>query len=149
MKKIFMAIVLCLVCTVSFGQLNIKTQQEVANYEVVFKWWNGWGNIRYFYDTEQFVLLGASDNNYEESMHNIVLGNSKESAIESLKQLGELKQTFFKDVLVTYGLNNKQTKIYRGGNGLVFETEYIVGISYALCYLNVNKAILAIENFNI
>ena len=149
MKKIFMAIMLCLVCTLCFGQLNVKTQREVANYEVVFKWWMGWGNIRYFYDTEQFVLLGASDNQFEENMHNIVLGNSKETAIESLKQLGELKRTFFKDVLVIKDLNNTQTKIYRGGNGLVFETEHTAGVSYALQYLNVNKAILAIENFNI
>jgi hypothetical protein len=153
MKKFLMAIVLCLVCTFSFGQLNIKTQQEVAKYETVFKWWNGgWGQIRYFFDTEQFVLFGVSDNNFEERMHSIILGEDKVSAIKSLQQISELRQTKFEDVLIVNGFNNKQTKLYKVLGCLYFETQGVAGVSYALTYLNINKvdqAILAIENFNI
>lgn len=153
MKKFLLAIVLCLVCTVSFGQLNVKTQQEVAKYEIVFKWWNGgWGQIRYFYNTEQFVLLGASDNNFEETMHSIILGEDKVSAIKSLQDISELRQTKFEDVLIVNGYKNKPTKLYKVMGCLYFETEGVAGVSYALTYLNVNKiehAIFAIENFNI
>ena len=142
-----MAMVLCLVCTVSFGQLNVQKVNEYAKYEVVYKWWNGWGQIRYLIEEEQFVLFGASDNQFEDTMHSIVLGSSKEEVLISLNDLGSLKKSYFSETLIVNGMRNRPTKLMRG-NGLMFSTEGVAGVSYALSYLNVNKAISAIENFN-
>ena len=109
MKKIIFILVAVLVTTFSsYGQLQTKTIENARGYKTVYKFWMGYGEIRKF--ESGFILFGASTNQFENSMHSIYLGDDKNSAIQSLKDLGELKKNC-KDVVVVIGANQKETKI--------------------------------------
>lgn len=90
MKK-FIFILVAVFATVfqSYGQLQTKSIENARGYETVYKFWMGYGEIRKM--DNSFVLLGASTNEFERTMHTIYLGDDKNSAIQSLKDLGDRK----------------------------------------------------------
>lgn len=145
MKKIIFILVALLATTFSsYGQLQTKTIENARGYKTVYKFWMGYGEIRKF--ESGFVLFGASTNQFENSMHSIYLGDDKNSAIQSLKDLGELKKNC-KDVVVVIGANQKETKIYKLAGETIFETNGVAGYTHALFYLKIDKAISAIQNY--
>lgn len=145
MKKAIILFILFAFCKFSLGQLNIQTIQEAHHYEIIYKWWMGWGQIRY--TGSQYILVGASSNKYEDTMHSIVLGSNKEETIQSLKDLNELKGKRINEPLIVYGINRKHTQIYNELGSLTFSTDGVSGESYAISYLNIDKAIHAIQNY--
>lgn len=147
MKKFLVALMLCMVSIVSFGQLNAQKIEDYAGYKTVFKLPMGYGEIRYL-NEQGFVYLGVTDNQFEKSMASIFLGDDKQCAIATLNDLSNLKNTIGKETLVVLGANRKTTKLFKSVVGeLVFETDGVAGVSHALFITNWNKAITAIEEF--
>lgn len=145
MKK-FIFILVAAFTTVfqSYGQLQTKSTDEANGYKTVYKYWMGYGCIRYINGT--YVLMGASTNQFENTMHSIILGDDKESAIQSLNDLRELKNNCPKELIVT-GVNNKNTRIFKAAGCILFATDGVAGESNGLFYLNCDKAIKAIKDF--
>lgn len=155
-----MVLVLCLVSTMCFGQLNIQTHEEYANYKTVFEVkWGGiyYGEIRYILDGT-YVLCGKTDNQFEKTMASIVLGKNKEQAIKSINDLQQFtKNSKNYEVGIVEGFDGKTTKIYTyscgfGLNGLFMETDYVAGKSCVGTYMFqtqkwFDKVISAINNF--
>lgn len=147
MKKIFATLMISLFIINVFGQLITQTVEQAHNYVTVYKFWRGLGEIRYFDSTSNYILFGASTNQFESTMHSIVLGQTKEEAIKSLQDLQALKKQC-KEELVVYGANNSETHIFRAEGTTVFATHSVAGYSFALYYLKIDKAIEAVQNFN-
>ena len=74
----------------AFSQLTVKTVEETHNYQTAYKFWRGYDEIRHF--ASSYILLGANNNQFEDAMHSIVLGETKEEAIQSLYDLQALKR---------------------------------------------------------
>ena len=146
MKKIFFVLMAIFATTfTSYAQLQTKTIEDVGGYKTVYKFWMGYGCIRYCNGT--YILMGASTNDFEDTMHSIILGDSKESAILSLKDLSELKKSCPTTIVVP-SANNRNTKIYKLAGETIFESEGVAGYTHALFYLKIDKAINAINYFN-
>ena len=146
MKKILFILMAIFATTfTSYAQLQTKTIEDVGGYKTVYKFWMGYGCIRYCDGT--YILMGASTNQFENSMHSIILGDSKESAILSLKDLSELKKSCPTTIVVP-SVDNRNTKIYKLAGETIFESEGVAGYTHALFYLKIDKAINAINNFN-
>lgn len=148
MKKILFVLMLCIsmvLTTNANAQLNTKTVEDVGGYKTVYKFWMGYGCIRYCDGT--YILMGASTNQFENRMHSIILGDSKESAILSLKDLSKLKKSCPTTIVVP-SANNRNTKIYKLAGETIFESEGVAGYTHALFYLKIDKAINAINCFN-
>ena len=147
MKKILNALILCMISIVSFGQLNSQRIEDYAGYETVFKLSMGYGEIRYL-NEQGFIYFGVTDNQFEKSMANIFLGTDKQSAIATLNDLSNLKNTIGKETLVVRGADGKPTQLFKSVVGeLVFKTYGVAGVSHALSLTKWNKAINAIEEF--
>ena len=146
MKKIFFVLMAIFATTfTSYAQLQTKTIEDVGGYKTVYKFWMGYGCIRYCNGT--YILMGASTNDFEDTMHSIILGDNKESAILSLKDLSELKKSCPTTIVVP-SANNRNTKIYKLAGETIFESEGVAGYTHALFYLKIDKAINAINYFN-
>lgn len=156
MKRIIVALMLCLVSIMGFGQLNIQTVEEYANYKTVCeirKYGFNSGEIRYFPEYG-YTLFGSTDNQFEKSMASIYLGETKTNAIQSIKDLqalqenGEIGQTY-----VLGGHKNKVTKAYivklMGYRTLYMKTDGIAGSSSsASCVIwSIDKYIDKINSF--
>ena len=145
MKKFFIALMLCVVSIMSFGQLNIQPIEDYAGYKTIYTvkcpMHPHLGEIRYFTKQKVYVLLGESDNQFEKTMVSIVLGDTKESTIKSLYDLKDFTQnTPNYEVSVVTGCNDKTTKIYTyncgfGVNGLYMKTDGVAGESYVGTYI--------------
>ena len=150
MKKFLMALMLCLVSIMSFGQISTMTVEESRGYITVYKAPAGYGEIRYI--RGMFILFGASDNRFEDSMHSIYLGNNKESAILSLEDLRKIvkKETPLRNTIVVKGFNDKNTEIVKVMGEIIFSTEYVAGVSHLFWAMrnDFENAKNAIENFN-
>lgn len=149
MKRTLFALMLACVCaTESFAQLKTRTHEEEGQYEVVYdmKRLGRTGQIRYTKVYKGYILLGQSTNLYETNMHSILLGASKESAIKTLSDLKELKNTIGDKPLIVDGVK-AGTKIWKTWGCLCFETEGVSGYSAILCSFKYDKAIDAIEAF--
>lgn len=146
MKKILFILMAIFATTfTSYAQLQTKTIEDVGGYKTVYKFWMGYGCIRYCNGT--YILMGASTNDFEDTMHSIILGDDKKTAILSLKDLGELKKSCPTTIVVP-SANNRNTKIYKLAGETIFESEGVAGYTHALFYLKIDKAINAINNFN-
>lgn len=146
MKKIFFALMAIFATTfTSYAQLQTKTIEDVGGYKTVYKFWMGYGCIRYCNGT--YILMGASTNDFEDTMHSIILGDDKKTAILSLKDLSELKKSCPTTIVVP-SANNRNTKIYKLAGETIFESEGVAGYTHALFYLKIDKAINAINCFN-
>jgi hypothetical protein len=146
MKKILFILMAIFVTTfTSYAQLQTKTIEDVGGYKTVYKFWMGYGCIRYCNGT--YILMGASTNDFEDTMHSIILGDDKKTAIMSLKDLSELKKSCPTTIVVP-SANNRNTKIYKLAGETIFESEGVAGYTHALFYLKIDKAINAINNFN-
>lgn len=145
MKRFICILISVLFACSAFAQLT-KVQSA---YKSVYKW-NGItqkGEIRY--DDEFYYLCGESSNKYEETMHTIVLGDSKESSIVSLQQLGFLRQYLRKgDEIKVIGMGGKTTSIFKSMGNIFFSTKGVAGMSGCLNYFKVDDAIQAITKFN-
>lgn len=146
MKKILLILMAIFATTfTSYAQLQTKTIEDVGGYKTVYKFWMGYGCIRYCNGT--YILMGASTNDFEDTMHSIILGDDKKTAILSLKDLSELKKSCPTTIVVP-SANNRNTKIYKLAGETIFESEGVAGYTHALFYLKIDKAINAINNFN-
>jgi hypothetical protein len=146
MKKILFILMAIFVTNfTSYAQLQTKTIEDVGGYKTVYKFWMGYGCIRYCNGT--YILMGASTNDFEDTMHSIILGDDKKTAIMSLKDLSELKKSCPTTIVVP-SANNRNTKIYKLAGETIFESEGVAGYTHALFYLKIDKAINAINNFN-
>jgi hypothetical protein len=146
MKKILFILMAIFATTfTSYAQLQTKTIEDVGGYKTVYKFWMGYGCIRYCNGT--YILMGASTNDFEDTMHSIILGNDKKTAILSLKDLSELKKSCPTTIVVP-SCNNRNTKIYKLAGETIFESEGVAGYTHALFYLKIDKAINAINQFN-
>ena len=159
MKKFMVALMLCLVSIMGFGQLNVQTVEEYAGYKTVCKIncvATYVGEVRFITGTG-YVLFGKTDNQFEKNMTSIVLGMTKESAILTLKDIRDLKESSsVGDVLVVKGFGDKPTKIIcvrDFGKNLAIKTEGVAGSSNILSYVtNTNtyydKMVSAINAFD-
>lgn len=154
-----MALVLCLVSIIGFGQLNVQTIEEFAGYKTVYEIncvGTYMGEVRFIIGTG-YVLFGKTDNQFEKGMASVVLGITKESAILSLKDIRNLKETSsVGDVLVVKGFDDTPTKIIcvrEFGKNFTIKTNGVAGSSNILSYVtNTNayydKIINAINAFD-
>jgi hypothetical protein len=145
MKKFLFIVMLCFTFVNANAQLNAKSVESIGGYKTVYKFWMGYGCIRYCDGT--YILMGASTNEFEDSMHSIILGDSKESAILSLQDLAKLKKSCPNTIVVSSG-NMRNTKIYKIAGETIFESEGVAGYTHALYWLKIDKAISAINQFN-
>ena len=145
MKKFFILCLMAFVmCVNANAQLQTRTIENARGYETIHKFWMGNAKI-VKYNDGSYVLWGASNNQFEDTMHSIFLGDDKASAIQSLKDIGVLKKKFDGTIIVS-GINNKETELYRYQGMTVFETKGVAGCSYALFYLKVDKAIADLQS---
>ena len=156
MKKFITLIFVCISMLFSltcFAQLKVVNTDDARGYKTVHKIQyphpSSNGEIRYSSGT--YFLVGVTDNQFEKSMASIILGNTKDSAIQSLKDLQSMRSELPKDGVYVPGLGSKKTHIYKLRTmfrEMVFSTDGICGITYVLTIINFEKAIKAIENFN-
>ena len=142
MKKILVALALCMVSVMSFGQYtNRRLVKNQGYWEDVYINILDNGVIR-FVNNYGFVLFGVSSNSGEYLMPSIFLGVDTIQAIETLQNIEET-------------IKHKNHKIFIGYDGRVSEispdgvlyTEGLKGGSYALCAFEYNKAIEALRKF--
>lgn len=145
MKKLIISIVMVTLTINCFAQLT----QVRPSYSTVYKWncFPRHGEIRY--NGFMYFLCGESINQYENNMHTIVLGETKEQAIKSLQQLDSLKKSMSrKDRIIVTGANNEETTLFKVMGTLCFSTKHIADKSDVLYLLKIENAIKAINNFN-
>ncbi len=80
MKKILVALMLCMVSIMSFGQVTVQKSQRDGEVVLV----SGNGYIYHNFETDNYYLDIKSDNQYEEKQIVIKLGTGKEEAIQSI-----------------------------------------------------------------
>ena len=83
MKKILVALMLCIVSIMSFGQVTVQKSQKTS--EIVLRSGNGF--IFHDLETDIYALCVTSTNQFEDKMVIIPLGTGKEETIESIKAI--------------------------------------------------------------
>jgi chromosome segregation ATPase len=154
MKHIISTLTIIILSVITFtanAQLVGMSTEEYAEYKTVWKHLDGY--IRYMEDSGTYVLLGSTNNRFENTMASIVLGDSKESAILTLNDLQKIvmKETDFpKSGLVVMGYNGKKTTIYKLQGTFAFKTESVAGETYILWHMKrqFDNARQAILDFN-
>jgi len=154
MKKLCMAIALCLICAITFevkSQLQAQTVEEYAGFKEICRFGpDKNGAIRYL-KGRGYVLCGKTDNQFEKTMASIFLGVTKESAILTLRDLRDLKDNIKEELVVTSGNPDSMTRIYFDSfYQLWFSTNGVAGSSWALTWLtekNLKKITTAIQEF--
>ena len=131
----------------AFAQLNVlqeKASAEAPVTEVVYRFRFGNGTI--VYDGHSYILYGMSNYRYSQTRRSINLGATKDSAIQSLRQLQTMQAGMSKEYIVS-GEAGRQTRLYRDNGQLVFATSDVAGVSYVLNHLRGKKAVKALQNF--
>lgn len=159
MKKFYSIAIVTLISMMfsvsSYAQLNLQTQEDAAGYKTVWEYngMYGGGCIRYMERTGVYVLLGPTNNRYEDTMASIALGDTKESALKSLEDLEKIINKEIKlpkggFIVKAYGRGN--TTIYRSNMTWAIKEDYVAGESYVLHYIGkkMNDVKEAINNFN-
>jgi len=154
MKKLFLLLSLVFSCVSLYGQITIKEANDVNPYISLCNIKDAGvrtGEIRYFKSDGMYVLMMSSSNQFERKMHSIILGDSKQSAIQSIKDLRELRNSIKKeDELIVLGLNGKNTTIVKSGKGFYAATEGVAGYGYSFQggrVINFNEIESSILNF--
>ena len=145
MKKFIACFAMLALTFGCFAQLT----QVRSSYATVYEWKcpPRHGEIRF--NGEMYFLCGESMNRFESNMHTIVLGKTKEEAINSLQQLDSLKENMTrKDEINVLGVNGKKTTIFKVMWSVCFATNGVAGESDVLYSLKLEKAIKAIKEFN-
>lgn len=157
MKKIMMALTLCLISVVTFGQLNVQTVQDYAQYKTVYnvKYLGAnMGEIRYI-KNQGYIVFGVTNNEFEKSMASVFLGTTKESAIKTLEDIKSFYETAETNTYVVDGFKCK-TKIliwYSLGSKVIqIESDGVAGKSGILSWFvakekHYNGAIESIQTF--
>ena len=145
MKKIFMALMLCLVSICGFGQLNVQSKEDYTGYKIVDSGF-GW-EIRYITSNDNnhgYYFLGVTDNKFENTMASVFLGIDKESSIKTIEDLANVKNIIKENggEIVVRGMNNKATTIFIGAFGSPYmKTDGVAGNSAGLSIITTsNKA---------
>lgn len=136
MKKFLMAMVLCLVCTMSFGQES----------RIVYRLPMGYGEITYV--DSCYIYWGVTDDETETKRASIVLGCSKETAINTLNVFKTLKLRLRRGNMVIVQGYDTKTRIYHSRYGIGFHSQGVRGNNWTLNYNDWKKSIKAIESFN-
>lgn len=136
--------------TNAIAQLNAQNYEDAVGYKTV--WTLKDACIRHF-DNGDYVLLAPTNNDYENTMASIVLGNTKESAILSLKELQKIvkKETkLSKGGVIVKGCNGKKTHIFKSQGTFAIKTDFVAGESYILWHMKnrFEDAENAINKFN-
>lgn len=145
MKKFIACFTMLALTFGCFAQLT----QVRSTYSTVYEWncIPRHGEIRF--NGEMYFLCGESMNRFENNMHTIVLGKTKEEAINSLQQLDSLKENMTrKDEISVLGANGKKTAIFKVMGSVCFATNGVADKSDVLYSLKLEKAIKAIKEFN-
>lgn len=128
------------------AQLSMQSAEDAFGYTTVFKIPMGYGEIRYI--DGGYFLMGVTDNRFEDSMASIYLGVDKESVCKSLEDLQMIKSEKPKESIYVKGFKQRTTTILNAGpNGMAFCTDGVAGVSYALSFLKIEKAIISVESF--
>lgn len=156
MKRLFVALMLCLISIMSFGQLNIQTAEDYAGYKVVCQvktYGFNSGEIRFAPNTG-YYLIGSTDNQFEKSGASIFLGETKENMLQSINDLKNLQENgTIGQTYILPGLNGKKTEAFiitnLGFRTLYIKTEFVAGKSSAAgCLLyKLDKYIKLINEF--
>ena len=135
MKKILMGIVLTLMCTLCFSQES----------RMVYRLPMGYGEITYVDGC--YIYWGVTDDETEMNKASIVLGCSKESAINTLNVFKTLKLRLRRgNVIIVQGYKVK-TRIYHSRYGIGFHSQGVRGNNWTLNYTDWKRSIKAIEKF--
>lgn len=81
MKKFLIALILSIVSIMCFGQVSVNKIQKEG--EIVIKSVNDY--IYKYYDNNDYYLIVSSDNQFEDKIIKIKLGNGSTESINSLK----------------------------------------------------------------
>lgn len=152
MKK-FIAIVFAVLMafTVS-AQLTMSKAAQSAKNSTVYKWGGTLmkprtGIVMYIGNT--YVLLGSSTNKYERDFHSILLGDTKEQAINTITQLTTISDSITRDNnLDVMGINNKTTTLFKFLSTVCFKTVGVAGESDCLYYMPAEDVIAAIKEYS-
>lgn len=152
MKRFLIIILLGLMSTTGYAQLQIYSLEDLGGYHTVYSYKVEKVElltIRYN-DYYGYVLLAQSDNIFARDMHSVYLGHNKETAIKSLRDIKYLDEIQdYGDLVITYsGFGDRYTTLYRDDHGLILKTEEVLGCSPCLQYIDYKKAINSIVNFS-
>ena len=154
MKKFLVTLLVCMTALTSFAQLTVQPKQreeQKPNFKVIYQCKMNLGEIRYSPEFHIYCFCGVTSNEYETTCATILLGSDKESAIASLTDLENIRDTISKgnELMVQDIFGELNTTLFKVVS-LAFKTEGVEGISYALGtgYINFNKARQAIADFD-
>lgn len=137
MKKILFLLVLVFTVLVSNAQLNVQTVSDYAHYKTVYTvtyFGSSMGEIRYISNPEQsgYYLLGVTANQFEKTMASIYLGQTKESAVKSIKDLKKLYDTSETGEYVVDGFKCKTHIVISyqmGAKSIQIKSDGVAGLS--------------------
>lgn len=146
-KFLSFAILLMVFCSAK-AQLNVVSTAANEGYETIYQSFIGVYYVRYYANENAFYLLGRTDFAEEQQMLSIKLGETKESAIQTLNDLKNLDSK--ENDIYVEGMNGMKIRIAYFNSPLVktysFESEGVKG----RCWMNnidFKKAIRKLENW--
>lgn len=152
MKKIFVIVFAVLMGFTASAQLTMSKLSHSSMKSTVYKWGGTMlkprtGIIMYFSNT--YFLLGSSNNKYESKFHSILLGDTKEQAINSINQLKTIGDSITRDKdFVVMGMDNKTTMLFKILGTVCFATIGVAGQSDCLYYMPAEDIITAIKEYS-
>ena len=152
MKKFIAIVFAVLMAFTASAQLTMSKTAQSAKNSTVYKWGGTLmkpraGIIMYIGNT--YVLLGSSTNKYERNFHSILLGDTKEQAINTITQLTTIGDSITRDNdLDVMGMNSKTTTLFKFLGTVCFKTVGVAGESDCLYYMPAEDVITAIREYS-
>jgi hypothetical protein len=142
MKKIIVAVFAIFMATTSFAHI-------IADW-TVYEWGTGTNKGTIVKFDNGYFLLGNSDNQFEHEFHSVCLGKTKSEAVWSIELLDSLNRTLAKDECVTVvGFPGKTTLVFKYLGAVYIHTKGVAGNSSCLLSLKLDKAIEAINKYQV
>lgn len=140
MRKNLLVMGFCLVWLPVLAQIQVisETKIEVPVVEKIYSFW--WGNGQILNENGSYILYGPTNYRYSDARHTLYLGDSKESAIKSLEDIEQMRNTLDAEWLVAQP-DGKPVRIYHYDGFFLFSKEGVPGYSSVLHYLKTEKAI--------
>jgi len=132
MKKTLIALMLCFVSIMSFGQVTVQKSQKTG--EIVLRSGNGF--IFHDLETDIYALGVTSTNQFEDKMVIIPLGTGKEETIESIEAIENMWEESNDDDM--FEVDGIKCTVHKGmGMYLQFTNPpYTAGSYYIACEFN-------------
>ena len=156
MKKIIIALMLCIVSIGGFCQLQTKEIKYEYNTVYDIQMMGAWfGEISYS-ENYGFALFSKSNNRFEDKLIGIHLGETKEEAIQSLYDIQKMRENGLESPLIVKGAYpDTFVELYDIGStfdthSIIMTQKYIAGEGNVIVQMynkTIKKCIEAISNY--